>query len=91
MTEAEVDEAFAAFLTENSLSPCKCGRHIDRADVAWNNGETEYGTPYSYVEIQCLGCQEEIASWSSWIDFDSFEDVVDIGLKDYEPNGRRRA
>jgi hypothetical protein len=88
ITEREADDIFAQFLEEKGISPCECGRVIDRADVAWNNAQTESGTPLSFVEVQCLNCQAEIIYWSSWYpDISSFEELVEHVLEDAERSG----
>jgi hypothetical protein len=83
LQESEADNLFAQFLADRNLSPCQCGRKIDRADVAWNCGQTEAGTEYSCVEVQCLNCLEEIIYWTSWhSDITDFEDLVENVLED---------
>jgi hypothetical protein len=61
------DEKLTAILAKHGKSNCpKCGRLLDRGDVAWNNADTEAGTPFTWVEIQCQQCDTEIAHFSSW-------------------------
>lgn len=85
--QLQADTIFHDFLVDMKLTPCKCGREIDRADVAWNNAETEAGTPHSSVTIQCVSCQEGIAWWHSWWpEIESFEELVERVLDDYHPS-----
>lgn len=77
MNETEAELALEEALRAHGKSNCpNCGKKIDRGDIAWNSGETEYGTGYSVIEIQCLGCSTEIAHWHSWVnEIDNFEDL----------------
>jgi hypothetical protein len=61
------DEELARILAEHKTTACpSCGHEIGFGDIAWNNGDTESGTPYSYVDIQCAVCQGPIAQIHSW-------------------------
>lgn len=84
MTEAEAERALSDLLVAAGYSPCsKCGRQIDRGDVAWNNPSTEAGTDYTVVEIQCQGCNSEIVRFTSWWPgADNFEDLVENVFQD---------
>lgn len=58
---------------------CKdCGRKLDQGDVAWNEACTEYGTPFTVIEIQCLKCETEAALVRSWHWAESLDEVVEI-------------
>lgn len=61
-----LDVRLKAVLRAHDAEFCECGHEIGFGDIAWNNGCTEYGTGYSTVEIQCEGCQREIAHIDSW-------------------------
>jgi len=86
MTEKEAEKYFREILLEHSMSNCPiCGKVIDRGDVAWNNASTEAGTPCCSVEIQCLGCDTEIAHIESWWPgIDDFEDVIEVLSRDWK-------
>ena len=63
----------------DALNCPDCGREIDRGDIAWNSPSTEAGTPMSFVEIICQGCQTGIAHvWSWWPGIDDFSDVLKV-------------
>jgi hypothetical protein len=86
MTEAEADAEFHQTLVAHSKTHCPtCGKAIDRGDVAWNNGETEAGTPYSSAIIQCQACDTEIARWSGWTEADNWIEFVEKMLDGWEP------
>lgn len=82
----DIDERFKNLLKHYKLDTCKCGRQIDRGDAAWNCGSTEYGTPYSVLEIICQACDNEIFYGSSWYpeidDFEKFVDELEECLED---------
>jgi hypothetical protein len=80
------DEKLAAVLVEHGKSNCpSCGRIIDRGDVAWNNAQTESGTPCTWVQIQCVKCESEIGHfWSWWPGADDFDDLVDNVMHDWK-------
>jgi hypothetical protein len=61
-----LDERLKTVLRAHDAEFCACGHEIGFGDIAWNNGSTEYGTGYCSVEIQCEGCQREIAHIDSW-------------------------
>ncbi len=79
------DEKLTAILAEHGKTECpSCGKKIDRADVAWNNADTEAGTPFTWVEIQCLACQTEIIHFSSWYPAaDDLDDLIEHVLPDW--------
>lgn len=84
MSEATVDERLAAVLAKHGASRCKCGRTIDRGDVAWNEASTEAGTPLTYIEIICQACDTAIARVSSWYPgAEDLEKVVEILEEDW--------
>lgn len=67
MTEEALLEALKEILRQHDAEFCSsCGHEIGFGDIAWNNGNTEYGTGYSMIEIQCVGCDHEIAHVESW-------------------------
>lgn len=67
MTDSEAEKRFQALLEIRGKSNCPtCGRAIDRGDLAWNGGCTEAGTDFTWVEIQCQGCDTEIAGFLNW-------------------------
>jgi hypothetical protein len=85
LTEEEAETRLAEELQRRHLANCLgCGKKIDRGDVAWNTGQTEYGTPYSYVEIQCLNCQTEIGSYHTWYEIETFSELVESTLNDWK-------
>ena len=69
-------------LTKYNINTChKCGRVIDRGDIMWNEGSTEYGTPYLYIYIECQQCDTEIFYGWSWdCNEYSFRDLIDEGI-----------
>ena len=76
----DADQKFAELLTLHGMERCPaCGKVVDRADVAWNNQDTEAGTPYATIEIICLKCGTSIAHLDTWYpSIDSFDELVDI-------------
>jgi hypothetical protein len=82
------DELLEQALAAHGKSNCpSCSRKIDRGDVAWNDGDTEAGTPYTHVEIQCQQCETEIVNFCSWWPGGSqydFDDTMEHVLKDWE-------
>ena len=65
-------------LEHKSLFCGCCGHEIGFGDIAWNNGQTEYGTPYTMIEVQCEACQNEIAQISAWTEIESNDDLLDV-------------
>jgi hypothetical protein len=82
MSHVATDEQIAEFrrvLEENGTTECpKCKTEIGIGTVCWNNGETEYGTPYSYTHIHCECCDHEIAHGSKWGDCDDLNEAIEI-------------
>lgn len=78
------DQRFAEFMADRGQACCPtCGRVLDRGDVSWNNANTGEGTPFTYSQIVCQGCDTEIAHWSSWYPgADDWDDFVDHVLPD---------
>jgi hypothetical protein len=81
------DEKLKAVLKSKGKDTCpNCGREIDRGDMAWNNGSTEYGTGYCVVECQCQQCDTELFEFHSWHpaidDIDDLAYVIDLELND---------
>lgn len=71
-------------LQEHDADVCECGHYIGFGDIAWNNGCTEYGTGYSTVEIQCVGCDREIAHIDSWYpSIDDRDDLLGVLERDW--------
>jgi hypothetical protein len=62
-------------LRKHNAEFCTCGQEISLGDIAWNEGQSEAGTPASWVQIVCPACQREIAWVHSWTWFD--EDLSD--------------
>ena len=85
MTDEELDARLAMVLAEHAASTCnKCGRTLDRGDVAWSSGSTEAGTPFSYIEVMCARCDAQkinVRSW--WPEVESLEEAIDILEKDW--------
>ncbi len=79
------DTKLAEILARHNLAICKCGKQIDRVDVAWNNAETESGTSCCSLEIICQACGDSVLhmnSWWPWIDsFNEFVEVLEGELK----------
>ena len=49
-------------LEQHSCARCPhCGHYIGWGDMAWNEGESQDGTPHSDIFILCEGCQHELA------------------------------
>lgn len=85
---AERDSAdlrFAEQLQAHGVAICEgCGRALDRYDVSWNNGSTEYGTGYCTVNIICAQCDRNIAQVHSWYpEIESFDDAVHVLDRDW--------
>lgn len=53
-------------LREHNAEFCTCGNEIGFGDIAWNEGNTSEGTPTSWVQIECVNCQREVAWVNSW-------------------------
>jgi len=68
----EVTQVLKKFNSEK----CECGRILDRGDIAWNTGCTEYGTGYSVLEVICQSCDEEIKIIHTWYEVDCFEEFL---------------
>lgn len=81
-----LDERLREILDAHGSSLCKeCGRDLDRGDVAWNSASTEYGTPYSVIEIICQACDTEALHLESWYPgIDDFEEALRVLEKDWE-------
>lgn len=72
-------------LLEHNARRCKCGHRIGWGDIAWNNGNTEAGTGYSMVVIQCEACQAGIAKINSWYpEIEDRDDLLYVLGKDWE-------
>ena len=73
-------------LKEKGYAICpSCGRELDRGDIAWNNGSTEYGTGYSSIECICQACDVSIFSVVSWYpNIDDLKDVVYVLVNELE-------
>ena len=51
-----------ALLAQHHCAHCPhCGHYIGWGDIAWNDGESEDGTPQSDIYIVCEGCQRALA------------------------------
>lgn len=76
--EDELDRKLKAVLSEHDSTKChECERILDRGDCSWNTGQTEYGTPHSTLNIQCLRCDTEIKTLWTWYAVESFEEFVE--------------
>lgn len=85
MTESEAETELHEILCSKGKDTCQCGREIDRADVAWNEGDTGEGTPFTWVTIQCQACDEQLANFSSWYpSADTFEELVEFCFEDWK-------
>lgn len=80
------DKRFAEILAKHGATHCpNCGKKIDRGDVAWNSGQTEWGTPNTYVEIMCARCDTEIVWFRSWYpEVNNFTELLDQVMEDWE-------
>lgn len=74
-TEEKLNERLKKVLIDHNAEFCDCGHEISFGDIAWNEGQTEAGTPTSWIHIQCQACQTEMAWVSSWTWFD--EELTD--------------
>lgn len=70
----ELDRLKKILRQHNTEFCTSCRHEIGFGDIAWNEGQTEAGTPTSWIQIQCLSCQKEIAWISSWTWFNEDED-----------------
>lgn len=80
MSLPDLADRLTSVLTEHTATLCQqCQQPIGWGDIAWNNGETESGTPMTYIEIQCTSCQYEIAGiWSWWPGIDEHDFEADV-------------
>ena len=77
--ESSLDKRLQAVLAAHYASICQsCGRKLDRGDLAWQNGMTEYGTDFSSVYIICQACDTEAIRVGSWGIADSLADAIAI-------------
>jgi len=82
-TESETEQLQSILKKHDSLF-CKCGRKIDFGDIEWNDGNTEWGTPHSWVEIKCQACDTEIKNIKSWYPgIDDINDLLDVIESDW--------
>lgn len=86
MTDKELELRLSQILKNHDAEICTgCGRTLDRGDIAWNNGSTDFGTGYSTVEIICEGCYTEAAVVHSWYpEISNFEDVINVLESDWQ-------
>ena len=61
-----LDTRLKVVLRAHGATRCTCGHRIGWGDIAWNSGNTEYGTGFCTVQIQCVGCDREIVNFHSW-------------------------
>ncbi len=80
MTDRELDGKLAAILSAHNAAVCPgCGPHLDRGDLAWNNGCTEYGTPNAMLEVICQQCDTEIVCLTLWYPhIDDLEEAIEV-------------
>lgn len=85
MTEQEENTLISDTLTKLGISHCpKCNRELGRKDISWANGQTEYGTPFCVLEIDCYDCDEEIVSMNDWYpEIDGVEIFCELLLEEY--------
>jgi len=77
MTDGELDKLLHDTLVKWKLDICPtCGRAIDRADCAWNTGNSESGSDMSALHIICLRCDEDICNVATYSGVETFEDFV---------------
>ena len=75
--ETSWNEKLKALLKERGYGFCTvCKRELDQGDLAWNNGNTESGTPYSIVVCNCQACDTEIFLCRSW--YPEIDDLKDV-------------
>ncbi len=73
------DTKLTEILARNNLAICKCGKQIDRVDVAWNNADTESGTSCCSLEIICQVCGNSILHMNAWYpEIESFNEFVEV-------------
>ncbi len=73
------DAKLTEILGSHNLAICKCGKQIDRVDVAWNNADTSAGTPCCSLEIICQACGDSILHMNSWYpEIESFNEFVEV-------------
>ena len=66
-TDEQLEVRFNQLMDENGVSHCpNCGHFITIGDMAWNSGNTEYGTGYSTVYVHCPDCLQEVVRVNSW-------------------------
>jgi hypothetical protein len=74
----EEDKKLKSVLSTNNKEICPvCRKEIDRGDVAWNTGSTEFGTGYSVLVIICECCFTEIFHGTTWYEIESFDEFID--------------
>lgn len=72
-------------LREHGAEFCTCGHEIGFGDIAWSNGNTEYGTGYSSVFVHCQQCEAELAYVQSWYPgIDNLGEVLYVLDKDWK-------
>ena len=71
------NKLFCSILLNNNKNICPVyGRIIDIGDMAWNNGESDYGSPCSVIECQCQKCGTEIFHFSTWGEMENIDAVI---------------
>lgn len=88
-----MEEKLKNILREHGAESCSCGHELGFGDIAWNEGQTEAGTPASWIQIQCLVCQRENAWIHSWTWFDeelSYEERTEKILSILEKDWRQK-
>lgn len=85
MASHEYEEKFSDWLGQHGRATCPCGHKFNLVDVEWGNGCTEAGTDYTFVEVVCSACGEDLVSaYSWWPGAGGIEEIVDHVLEDIE-------
>jgi hypothetical protein len=84
-TTEEGKQALKEFLHAHKLTHCsECGRDMGWDNLRWTNDETEYGTGFTVIWVECSEGHEnaETHSWYPYID--RIEEAAEHLIKDYD-------
>ena len=74
----ETEAALKQWLKDHGWSHCSEGHAITKEGVSWGmRGQTEAGTEFGGVEVECPICGEDVVAVSTWFEVETQEDAVD--------------